>query len=158
MRTEPEMERAIARYADMVRRICFLHVYDHFDTEDLFQTVFLKYALYPGEFREEEHEKAWLIRVTLNACNDLKRRWSRRPTTPLEAIEELPAESTEQRDVLSAVLALPPKYRDAIYLHYYEGYPVARVAEIMRQKENTVSSWLMRGRDKLRESLKGESL
>lgn len=158
MRTEPEVERAVNQYADMVRRVCFLHLNSHADTEDIFQTVFLKYALYRGAFENPEHEKAWFIRVTINACNDLKRLWFRRKTVPLDMMAEAEAASPRQREVLAAVLDLPPKYRDAIYLHYYEGYSAARIAAITSQKENTVYSLLARGRNRLKESLEGELL
>ena len=71
MRNEQEVNRAIEQYADTVRRLCMVHLKNHADTEDIFQTVFLKYALSPVAFESQEHEKAWLIRVTINACKDL---------------------------------------------------------------------------------------
>ena len=71
MRSEEEANRAIEQYSDTVRRICFLHLKNEADTEDIFQTVFLKYVLSSAEFQSPEHEKAWLIRVTINACRDL---------------------------------------------------------------------------------------
>ena len=71
MRSEQEAERAIERYAGMVRRLCMVHLKNEADTEDIFQTVFLKYVTTSITFESEEHEKAWLIRVTINACKDL---------------------------------------------------------------------------------------
>lgn len=71
MRSEEEANRAIGRYADTVRRICMVHLKNESDTEDIFQTVFLKYVLHSAPFESEEHEKAWIIRVTINACKDL---------------------------------------------------------------------------------------
>ena len=95
MRSEQEANRAVERYADMVRRLCLVHLKNEADTEDVFQTVFLKYVLYRGTFESEEHEKAWILRVTLNACRDVLRslfrarrapprrpRWPRRPGFP----------------------------------------------------------------------------
>ncbi len=73
MRSEQEANRAVERYADMVRRLCLVHLKNEADTEDVFQTVFLKYVLYRGTFESEEHEKAWILRVTLNACRDVLR-------------------------------------------------------------------------------------
>ena len=67
MQSEREVNRAIERYSDMVRRICLIHLQNSADTEDIFQTVFLKYVLRSMPFENEEHEKAWLIRVTVNA-------------------------------------------------------------------------------------------
>lgn len=71
MRSEQEVNRAIEQYADTVRRLCMLHLKNYADTEDIFQTVFLKYVLSSVVFENEEHEKAWFIRVTINACRDL---------------------------------------------------------------------------------------
>ena len=82
------------------------------DTEDIFQTVFLKYVLSSVSFENEEHEKAWFVRVTINACKDLLKSFFRSRTTSLEVLMELPAEMPEEhREVLDAVLSLPRKYR-----------------------------------------------
>ena len=64
MRSEEEINTAIEQYADTVKRICIVHLKNHADTEDIFQTVFLKYALSSAVFENTEHEKAWVIRVT----------------------------------------------------------------------------------------------
>lgn len=85
MRSEQEANRAVERYADMVRRLCLVHLKNEADTEDVFQTVFLKYVLYRGTFESEEHEKAWILRVTLNACRDVLRSLFRARRAPEEA-------------------------------------------------------------------------
>ena len=122
MRSEWEANRAIDRYADLVRRVCMIHLKNHADTEDIFQTVFLKYVTGTTEFESEEHEKAWFIRVTINACKDLLRSFFRSRTVSLDDLLEQPDQVPEDhREVLEAVLALPDKYRDVVYLHYYEG-------------------------------------
>ena len=105
MRSEQEARQAIERYADTVRRICMLHLKNHADTEDIFQTVFLKYALYPGAFESDAHEKAWIIRVTVNACRDLLKSFFRSRTVSLDDVGEI-ACTDEHREVLEAVLAL----------------------------------------------------
>ena len=79
MRSEQEINSAIDRYADTVRRLCVLHLKNSADTEDIFQTVFLKYALHTKPYESEEHEKAWFIRVTINACKDLLRSFFSQP-------------------------------------------------------------------------------
>ena len=71
MRSEQEVNSAIEQYSDMILRLCMVYVKNTADAEDVFQTVFLKYALHPKPFENPEHEKAWLIRVTVNACKDL---------------------------------------------------------------------------------------
>ena len=155
MRSEAELNRAIDRYADTVKRICVLHLKNEADTEDIFQTVFLKYALHPGAFSSEEHEKAWLIRVTINACRDLLRSFFRSRTVPLEEWTATAAEPGESGGVLEEVLKLPEQYRNVIYLHYYEGYTAVQIAKILRRNPNTIYTLLTRGRKMLRERLGG---
>src|SRR5699024_2670756 len=91
MRGEEEAARGIERYGDMVRRLCLVHLKNPADTEDIFQNVFLKYVLSPVVFESPEHEKAWLIRVTLNACKDLVKSFFRSRTVPLEELLDQPA-------------------------------------------------------------------
>ncbi|MGI5895013.1 MAG: RNA polymerase sigma factor [Candidatus Merdivicinus sp.] len=156
MRSEEEVNRAIDRYADMIRRICLLHLKNESDSEDIFQTVFLKYVLHPAAFESEEHEKAWLIRVAVNACKDHLRDFFRSRTVPLEELTGQASElHPEQREVWNAVLALPKKYRDAVYLHYYEGYSAPEISKILGKNSNTVYSLLSRAREMLRQSLGG---
>ena len=157
MRGEEEAARAIERYGDMVRRLCLVHLKNPADTEDIFQNVFLKYVLSPVVFESPEHEKAWLIRVTLNACKDLVKSFFRSCTVPLEELLDQPAPlSEEHREVLEAVLALPQKYRDAVYLHYYEGYTAAEIGKLLGKNTNTVYTLLTRAREQLRETLGGD--
>lgn len=157
MRGEEEAARAIERYGDMVRRLCLVHLKNPADTEDIFQNVFLKYVLSPVVFESPEHEKAWLIRVTINACKDLVKSFFRSRTVPLEELLDQPAPlSEEHREVLEAVLALPRKYRDAVYLHYYEGYTAAEIGKLLGKNTNTVYTLLTRAREQLRKTLGGD--
>ena len=157
MRSEQEVNRAIERYADTVRRICMLHLKNRADTEDIFQTVFLKYLLHTAPFADDEHEKAWLIRVTINACRDLLRSFFRSRTVPLDAVAEQAAElPPDHREVLDAVLSLPQKYKDVVYLHYYEGYAAPEIGRILGKNVNTVYTLLNRSKQQLREKLGGE--
>ena len=157
MRSEWEANRAIDRYADLVRRVCMIHLKNHADTEDIFQTVFLKYVTGTTEFESEEHEKAWFIRVTINAWKDLLRSFFRSRTVSLDDLLEQPDQVPEDhREVLEAVLALPDKYRDVVYLHYYEGYTAPEIGTILHKNPNTVYTLLTRARDELRKMLGGE--
>lgn len=157
MRGEQECNRAVDEYSDMIRRICLCHLKNAADTEDVFQTVFLKYLQYEGEFESAEHEKAWFIRVAVNACKDhIKSRFRSNVLCLDELAEEAAAMEPEQHQVLDAVLALPVKYKDAVYLHYYEGYSAAEIGKLLHKKENTVYSLLARGRKMLRAALGGD--
>ncbi len=118
--------------------------------------MFLKYVLHSVGFESKEHEKAWLIRVTLNACKDLKRKLFRHSTVSLEVLsEEAASVVPEQMEILETVLSLPAKYKDVIYLHYYEGYTAKEIGTMLHKKENTVYSLLSRGRELLKQKLGG---
>lgn len=157
MRSPEDISRAVEAHADMVRRICLVHLKNEHDSEDVFQNVFMKYMLYKGSFESEEHEKAWFARVTINACTDWLRGLSRRRWVPLESVLEegsIPDETS--RGVLEAVLQLPERYREVIYLFYYEGYSAVEIAGILGKKENTIYTWLARAKGILRQKLGGE--
>lgn len=157
MKSTADVKRVVEEYADMVRRICFVHLKNSHDTEDVFQNVYLKYLLYEGSFESSEHEKAWFIRVTINACTDWLRKLSHRKCLPLEIIaEESELQDSSSGDILEAVLQLPEKYRNVIYLFYYEGYTAVEIAKILGRKENTIYTWLSRAKEILRRQLGGD--
>ena len=157
MRSEQEVNRAVERYADMVRRLCMLHLKNAADTEDIFQNVFLKYVLRSMPFESEAHEKAWFIRVTINACKDLLKSFFRSRTVSLDEVVQLPAETPpDHREVLEAVLSLPPKYKDVVYLHYYEGYTAPEISRMLGKNVNTVYTRLNRSKQLLRDKLGGD--
>lgn len=156
MRSEEEANRAVDLYGDTVRRICMIHLKNRADTEDIFQNVFLKYVLRTAPFDSPEHEKAWIIRVTANACKDLLRSFFRSRTVSLDVLIETPREMPEDHsDILEAVLALPEKYKDPIYLHYYEGYTAEEIGRILGKNTNTVYTLLTRARQMLKNRLEG---
>ena len=159
MRSDREVEQAMRRQADTVRRLCMLHLKNHADTEDIFQTVFLKYALSDAAFESPEHESAWIVRVTINACKDLLRSVFRRKTVSLDQVAGLPEIADPvHREVLEAVLSLPEKYRVAIYLHYYEGYTAPEIGKITGRNVNSVYTLLNRGKRMLKEALEDEGI
>lgn len=157
MRSEYEVENAVLKYSDMIRRLCFVYLKNRHDTEDVFQNVFLKYLLYDGVFADSEHEKAWVIRVTVNSCKDWIKVNHKRNTVSLEVIKE-EAEWLEENDrfVLEAVMKLPDKYKNVIYLYYYEQYSAIEIAGILHKKENTIYTWLARARAILKDTIGGE--
>lgn len=157
MRTEQEADRAIEMYSDTVRKICMLHLKNESDTEDIFQTVFMKYILYSGTFENREHEKAWFIRVTINACKDYLKSFFRSRTVPLEEIANLAKEMPEDySEVLEAVLSLPKKYKDVVYLYFYEQYSAVEISKILGKNVNTVYTLLARAKAMLKERLGGD--
>ena len=158
MKSEKEAGRAIEQYADKVRRICIIHLKNYEDAEDIFQTVFLKYVLRSEPFDSPEHEKAWIIRVTVNACRDLVKSFFRSRTVSLDQLIEKPQDMPEDHsDILEAVLELPARFRDVVYLHYYEGYSAPEIGRILKKNPNTVYTLLARARQLLKTRLEGVS-
>lgn len=158
MRSEQEVNRAIEQYADTVFRLCMVHLNNYADAEDVFQNIFLKYTLNNKPFESASHEKAWIIRVTLNACRDHLKSLFRRHTVSLDEIADFTSSATdEQRIVLEAVRSLPRDYRNAVYLHYYEGYSAPEIAGILHKNPNTIYTHLSRARQILKELLGGDA-
>lgn len=145
---------SLKKYSDLVYRICFIYLKNHADVEDVFQNVFLKLLTNEKPFENEAHQKAWLCRVTINQCKDVCKSFFHQKVTSLEGIE-LPFTDPEESEVMQAVLSLPSKYKDVIYLFYYEGYSVDEIAGFLDQKYNTIYSKLHRARAILKKKLGG---
>ena len=157
MRNEAEVNRVLDLHADTVRRICFMHLKSYSDTEDVFQDVFLKYILSEQIFESDEHEKAWLIRTAVNRCKDVLKSFFRKKVISVEELTSEPFYLEENdKELLDTVFSLPEKYRDVIYLFYYEGYTAAEIGSILNKNENTVYTQLSRARKALKEQLGGE--
>jgi RNA polymerase sigma-70 factor (ECF subfamily) len=144
----------VRTYADMVYRLAYSQVRNNADADDIFQEVFFRYFRKCPQFVSRSHQKAWLLRVTVN-CS--KKHWSSawtKKTVPLE--DDLPAESREEDGLEGALDKLPPRYRGVIHLFYYEEYSVEQIGRILKTKQSTVRTQLTRARALLREMLKGE--
>lgn len=152
--TNDVITEVLEKYSDMVRRICFMYLRNYADVEDVFQEVFLKFLQCNINFENEEHKKAWLCRVTINKCKDICKSFFRKHICSIEGLE-LPFEDPKENEVMSAVLALPPKYKDVIYLFYYEDYTVPEMAKLLKEKGNTIYSKLHRARELLKQKLGG---
>ena len=157
MRSENEIYQAIEQYSDMIRRLCMIHLKNYHDTQDIFQTVFLKYALSSVVFENQQHEKAWFIRVTINACKDLLKNFFRTHVISIDEVSKQLFElSSDNIDILEAVRSLPPKYKNVVYLHYYDGYTAPEIANILHKNVNTIYTYLTRSKKVLYEKLGGD--
>ena len=154
--TRQEAERLVNTYADLILRLSYTYLKNTHDAQDICQTVFLKLIERRPAFASSEHEKAWIIRTTINACKDhLKSHW-RKTTVPIEAAQHVPAPAAEPGSILASVNLLPPKYRAVIYLHYYEGYTAPEIAQLLGRLPSTVNTQLRRGREQLKTLLEKE--
>lgn len=153
MQKELVVKQVIEKYSDMVYRIALTRCGIVENAEDVFQDVFIKYSEKLPKFESEEHEKAWLIRVTINLTKNINNSaWNRKIVTLDENIE---FETKEQEDIFSIVCSLPRDYKTVIYLSYYEGYKVKEISEILKKSEGTIKTWLFRARQMLKEKIEG---
>ena len=152
--TDQAYQEAVDRHADAVFRLAYSYLKNRADAEDVMQETLLKLYTQPP-FETAEHERYWVVRVAVNQCKHLLRSPWRRRTGPLEESAETAVFDTPaQSELFREVMALPSRYRAAVYLHYYEGYSVREVAEAMHANPSTVQTWLMRARGQLRINLK----
>jgi len=155
---DDEIEKALIKYSDMVRRICFLYLTNNADVEDVFQEVFLKLLKHKNCFENSEHEKAWIIRITINKCKDVLKSFWKKNTYSIDDIDNIqfPFEDKVESELLHVVLTLPKKYKDVIYLYYYQDYTVPEIAKLLGKKENTIYSSLHRARGLIKKKIGGE--
>lgn len=153
LRIKDEKRKYVEKYFDMIYRLALSQTKSREHAEDVAQEVFLRYLKTDKVFESEEHIKAWLIRVTINCSRSLFTSSWMKKTVPL--MEDIVFDTEEKHDVYYAVLELAPKYRTVIHLFYYEDFSIADISKYLGIKESTVKSQLSRGRDILREKLKG---
>lgn len=162
---ESNYSKMVEKYSDMVYRIAFNYMKNQEDAEDVYQNVFLK-LLMKKHFRDTEHGKRWLIRVTINECHSLYRSpWKRRrqecdnlnillENQQTEAYSEYDqALSDAIVDVTQLLKSIPEKYSIVLYLYYYEEYSTKEIGEILHRNESTVRTQLMRGKEILRKKM-----
>ncbi len=153
---EQEVRRVVKTYADMIKRISYNYLQSTYDCEDICQTVFLKFMTAESSFTSKEHEKAWLIRTTINACHDLRKSYFFRKTVELTEAADKEMTQPNNSEVMEEIKKLPVNYRAAIYLYYFEGYNTEEIAEIMGKRKTAVSKYLSRGRKILKDTLSDE--
>ena len=151
MRTYADMtfEEVMEAFADTVTRLAYLRMGNEQDAKDIFQNVFLKLYTQTMEFHD------WLIQTTIHACADEHRKFWRKHHIRLdEAFAQV--EDVQERNELYELMELVPDHRNALYLYYYEGYSIREISRLMNARENTVKSWMRRGKQELRSLLGGE--
>ncbi len=127
------------------------------DAEDVVQDTFIQYYSLKKEFDNEQHIRAWLIRVAINKAKNMNRTFWRRNKMSLEDyMETLTFETPESEELFETVMHLPDKYRIVIHLFYYEDYTVHEIADILKISESNVKVRLSRGRGLLKEKLQEE--
>lgn len=148
MENKTDYSKIVDSYSDMIFRIAYQNLFNRQDAEDIMQEVFLSLLKSGKEFESSEHLKAWLIKVTVNKCIDLKKSFWRRNTASLN--EALDLCSPQETQSLEELKQLSKAQRNIIYLYYYEGYNISEIAKILGENVNTVNSRLQRARKKLK--------
>lgn len=147
-------ENAVDRYADMVYRLALSQMKNRTDADDLFQEVFVRLVSHIEELTSWEHVKAWLIRVTINCAKKHYDQYWNKNVDYIEDTEHFQGaeayEPPDEHPVRQAVAKLPPKYRLAVHLFYFEELSVIQIAQMTEQKESTVKSQLHRAREMLK--------
>lgn len=165
--TIPTVEEVLNRYETMVYRLAYARTQNQEDAQDITQEVFLKYLRYQNEFHEEEHRKAWLLRVTSNTAKTLvttawKRKvasydgWDEGTRIPEGMQQTDTFDAVETGGILEVVATLPEKYRIVLHLFYFEELSIKEVSRVLQQKESTVKSLLRRARGMLKERINRE--
>ncbi len=162
MRIQEETLELYQIYRDMIYRICMIHLKNPQDACDATQETFLRLMQSDKEFENKEHAKAWLILVAGNCCKNMLKSFWRRNRSSEEKLDIIRDSAYEKglpdNEVLEAIMNLPEKYKDLIYLHYYEGYSVEEIAALMKKNPSTLRSRLGRAREILKKYLEeGES-
>lgn len=160
-----DIDRLVRQYGTMVLRQAYFYLKDRQKAEDVCQEVFLRMYKKQPQLPDEQSEKAYLLRVTINLCKDvLKSAWHRRVTPMMEGYDaphpqngpEAEAVANEEKQLLyDAVLALPAIYKDVVLLFYYHDMPTGEIAKVLKIPEVTVRTRLMRARTRLGAALKG---
>jgi len=148
LRTDDCLEDTIEKYSDMVYRLAFSQMKNKSDADDVFQEVFFRYVRKKPRFESEEHQKAWLIRVTVNCCKSMYSSAWRKRTIPLDTYMAYMPE--EQRDFSRLLLKLPQKYLTVIHLHYYEDMSVDEISKAIGKSPSAVKMRLSRARKMLK--------
>ena len=148
------LETLIKTHQNTLYRAALAILGDAQEAEDAVQDAFLRCLEKDPCFESPAHERAWLLRVTVNGCKSRLRSPWRRRTAPL--LDTYPAAAPEEQSLLETILALPARDRAVLHLYYYEGYQTAEIAAMTGWREGTVRSRLTRARAKLGVLLKGD--
>lgn len=151
-----EYKRLTNLYIDMVYRVALNGCKNKYDADDIVQETFLKLLKCKKKFESDEHARNWLLRVAVNECNSMWNSSWRKKVILTDEQEDKPVFPTpEQSELYELVMQMPPKYRQVIYLYYFEGFSVREVASILKISETAVQTRLQRARNKLKEQLGG---
>lgn len=155
--TDEEITRVYNKFVDTVYRVCFVMLKNTDETEDAVQNVFIKFIGCKKKFESDELIKAWLIVVAKNECKNMLKHWFRSKRSDMDALNEPSYEdSCDDGELVKKIMSLEEKYRVPLYLHYYEGYSAAEIADMMKINYSSLRTNLSKARKKLKLILEEE--
>ena len=160
IKSSQNIEEIYARHVNMIYQVSFSYMKNAADTEDIVEDVFVNLIKNKTTFQSAEHEKAWLLRTAINLCKNSLKHW-RRKNLNIDDYENLQNPESESPlitdEIFKAVMELPNKYKEVIYLYYYEGFTSAEIAKILKKNHSTIRNHLQEARKILKEVLKNEN-
>ena len=149
----------LRHFKAIYRVVCYTFMKNAQDAEDCTEDTFVRAMTCNISFENERHERAWLATTAMNICKDKLKHWWRQKVSPIDEATDFPAEAQDTADdTLSAVMALPIKYKEVVWLHYYEGYQTDEIAAMLRRPPSTVRNQLKDARAKLKLTLGGDGV
>lgn len=159
MEEEIDINKIIDKYADMINRIIYRYLKSKEDTEDAIQEVFIKYMKYiknGNAFNTDEHEKCWLVRVTLNLCRNELKHNKMRMTMPFNDQIGLEMDISSDNLLIIAVNKLDKKYKETFELFYFDDLKICEISKVLKISEANVKTRLKRARNKVKEYMMKE--
>lgn len=148
-------EEIIRKYSGSMFRYAYSYCGSRADAEDIVQEAFYRYLVKKPVFRDENHEKAWFLRVTINLSQNYVRTFWHRKVDALE--DDIPDVTNDEKEIWDLVHQLPDKYRVVIELHYWEGYSLNEIAVILKKNPSTVGTWFERAKRLLGKSIRSDT-
>ena len=142
-----DIEYMVNEYGNMLYRICLVRLRNISDAEDALQDTYLKYMKKHPKFDSEEHRKAWLIRVSVNICNDYLRKRKNSYFEDIDAVSEYYSMEEEDGSVMRTLMRLPAKYSSVMLLHFVEGEDYKTIARTIGKSESAVKMRIKKGRE-----------
>ncbi len=144
------IKKIIEKHSDMVYRICLMYLKNCLDAEDAYQEIFIKIMEKAPKFENDNHQKAWIIKITNNHCKNILRKRNFFQMLTYDDNINIPVTNNNDNEILRIIYTLPLNYRNVIYLYYYEGYSTKEIAKMLHIPDATIRTWLKRARESLK--------
>jgi len=151
-----EAQRFVSDYANAILRLCTTYSLTREDAQDICQEIFLKLLEQKKTFEDREHEKAYILKMAINACKNLLKSAGRRRVVPMDEAERVPAPEQGSHELMDLIRALPEHYGATVYLFYYEGYSLDEIAKLCSCTPAAARKRLSRSRKLLAKELEVE--